>query len=181
MGLLLWCVDVAKIWKLTVNSCQTCFVNIKSICFFRSWKQRPTLASNEVTTKVYNKRQHTHCLDTSHDLTRKYPWHNQRYYIVKRKAEPHPKLRKNCSSTIYILRHEDFINSWSSILSCSCDQKWHQKVALKVACKQDLGEDLLKTKSFLLKQMAQQIADAAVCSKRRDLTGRTLAQSPMME
>jgi hypothetical protein len=84
----------------------------------------------------------------------------------------------NPTSTISILRHEDFINSWSSILSCSCAQKRHQYVALKVTCRQDLGEDLLKVTSFLLNQMAQQIADAAVSSKRRDLTDSTLAQSP---
>jgi hypothetical protein len=49
---------------------------------------------------------------------------------------------------------------------------------MKVTCKHDLGEDLLKTTSFLLNQIAQQIADATVSSKRHDLTSSPLAQTP---
>lgn len=55
-------------------------------------------------------------LDPSHDPTKEHQILKQSYYKVNRNEDHHPKLRKNCSSTISTLRHEDFINSWSSLL-----------------------------------------------------------------
>jgi hypothetical protein len=110
--------------------------------------------------------------------TKEHQLPNHNYYIVKRNADPHPKLLKNCSSTLSTSRHEDFINSWSSLLGWSWDQKWHQYVALKVTCTHDLGDDLLKTTSFLLNQIAQQIDDATVNSKLQALGSNPLAQTP---